>query len=100
MHVTTSIINNDADITFGTNNKAIYQVQFDWNKLEDTKPQSLYVLPEATAILSTGRKPNHLLSIIEENDSYKINGHSVMMGYTVDKLNSTVFKSGSLVISK
>jgi len=100
LYAGTLVSNKEAQISFGIDDKADYQIQFDWKNLRDTKPQSLYILPEATAILSIGKKPNHLTSIIEESDSYKINGHSVMMGYTNDKLNSTVFKSDSLIISK
>ena len=96
----TSIDYKNAYITFGLNDKANYQIQFNWKKLKSTKPQNLYILPEATAILAIGTKPNHLLSIIEDDSSFRINGHSVMMGYVNEHQNSDVFKSGSLVISK
>jgi len=95
-----SISDKSANITFSTKNDADYHVQFEWTKLEDTHPQNLYVLPEATAILAFGNTPNHIVSIIEEKDCYRINGHSVMMGYIDDKENNKVFKSGSLVIQK
>lgn len=93
-------IANNADIVFGDQTESDYKIEFDWNELVDRQPQSLYVLPEATAILAIGNKPNHLLSINKNNEQYKINGHSVMMGYTSEEQNSQVFKEGSLVISK
>ena len=73
-------------------------MKFDWVKLRDTNPQCLYILPEATAILAIGSKPNHTIAIIEDKDKIKINGHSVMMGYVDAKANNSVFKSGRLVI--
>ena len=75
-------------------------LKFEWTNLIDTNPQSLYILPEATAILTIGSTPNHVVSIIEETNNFKINGHSVMMGYLDDNLNNKVFISGSLVIEK
>ncbi len=96
----TSISNESANITFSTKSNADYQVKFDWNNLIDTNPQCLYILPEATAILAIGSTPNHLTSIIEEKESFKINGHSIMRGYLDDKENNKVFKSDSLVIPK
>jgi hypothetical protein len=96
----TSISDKSASINFSTKSDADYQVKFEWKNLSDTKPQSLYILPEATAILSFGNTPNHIVSIIDGKDSFTINGHSVMMGYLDDKENNKVFKSGSLVIQK
>lgn len=96
----TTITDKNSTITFGQDSKSDYIVQFEWDKLSNTKPQSLYVLPEATAILAIGDKPNHLLSITENKKQLKINGHSVMAGYLNKKQNETVFKAGSLVISK
>jgi hypothetical protein len=98
LYAGTSISDKSANITFSANSDADYQVKFDWIKLSDTKPQCLYILPEATAILAIGSTPNHLITIIEDKDKIKINGHSVMMGYVDAKANNNVFKSGSLVI--
>jgi len=100
LYAGTSITTNDPDIVFGSGKDSDYQILFDWNDLANTNPQSLYVLPEATAILAIGSKPNHLTSIKVEEDSYKINGHSVMMGYLKNDQNTQAFKNGSLVISK
>ena len=96
----TSLSDKSATITFSTKTDTDYQVKFNWNTLSDTNPQSLYVLPEATAILAIGSAPNHIVSIIEEKDSLKINGHSVMMGYLDNEKNKKVFKSSSLVMQK
>jgi hypothetical protein len=95
-----AISDKSANITFSTKTTADYQVKFKWTTLSDTKPQSLYILPEATAVLAIGNTPNHIISIVEEKESYKINGHSVMMGYLDDKKNKKVYKSNSLVILK
>jgi hypothetical protein len=100
LYAGTTISIDEADIVFGLNKKSDFRIQFDWKNLKDTKPQSLYILPEATAILSIGDKPNHLMSVNKKDNKFKINGHSVMMGYLQDKLNKEVFKSGSLIISK
>ena len=96
----TSISDNSANITFSAKSDANYQVKFEWTKLSDTDPQSLYILPEATAILAIGSTPNHIISIIEGKDNFTINGHSVMMGYLDNKKNNKVFKSGSLIIQR
>ncbi len=101
LYTGTSISDKSANINFSTKDDTDYQVKFDWTKRSDTKPQSLYILPEVTAILSFGSTPNHITSIIEMKDSIKINGHSVMMGYlNDDDRNNKIFKSGSLVIQK
>ena len=99
LYTGTSISDKSANITFSTKSDADYQVKFEWTKLTDTNPQSLYILPEATAVLAFGNTPNHIVSIIDNKDSFAINGHSVMMGYIDDKENNKVFKSGSLIIS-
>jgi len=95
-----AISDKSANITFSTKSDADYQIKFKWTKLSDTKPQSLYILPETTAILAIGSTPNHIISIIEEKESYKINGHSVMIGYLDEKENKKVFNSDSLVLPK
>ena len=100
LYTGTSISDKSANITFSTRSSADYQVQFKWAKLEDTDPQSLYILPEATAILAIGSTPNHVISIVDGKDRLRINGHSVMMGYLDDNENNKVFKAGSLVIQK
>ena len=93
------ISNKNANLIFGTNQDADYIVKFKWNQLVNTKPQSLYILPEVTAIAAIGETPNHLLTISEDSGKYIINGHSVMMGYLTDDDNKKVFHSGSLNIS-
>ena len=100
LYTGTSISGKSSNIYFSTKSDADYQVKFEWKDLIDTKPQSLYILPEATAVLAFGSTPNHIVSIIDNKDSFAINGHSVMMGYLDDRENNKVFKSGSLVIQK
>ena len=96
----TSISEESANITFSAKSDADYQVKFEWTNLSDTDPQSLYILPEATAILAIGKTPNHIMSIVEDKNIIKINGHSVMMGYIDAIKNDKVFKSGSLIIQR
>ena len=100
LYTGTSISDKSANIAFSAKSDADYQVKFKWNDLIDTNPQSLYVLPETTAILAFGSTPNHVISINNRKNSFAINGHSVMMGYLDDDKNTKVFKSGSLVIQK
>ena len=100
LYAGSSITDENADIIFSTKTDSSYKIKFEWNELVDSKPQSLYVLPETTAILAIGSRPNHLLSIKIEDNTYKINGHSVMTGYVDDNINSQVFKDDSLIISK
>lgn len=100
LYAGTSISDKSANISFSAESNADYQVKFNWKNLIDTDPPCLYILPEATAILAIGNTPNHLVSIIEDKDKIKINGHSVMMGYFDVKANDSVFKSNSLVIIK
>ncbi|MEE8340471.1 MAG: hypothetical protein V3R52_00060, partial [Candidatus Neomarinimicrobiota bacterium] len=95
-----SISDKSANITFSANSDANFQVKFKWEHLINTDPQRLYVLPEATALVAIGETPNHMLSIIEDQNRIKINGHSVMLGYIDTIANDTVFKSGGLVTSK
>ncbi len=100
LYAGSSISDESANIIFSTKSDANYRVRFEWTNLLDTDPQSLYILPEATAILAIGSTPNHIVSIIEGKNNLTINGHSVMMGYLDDRENSKVFKSGSLIIQK
>ena len=100
LYTGTSISEKSANINFSTKNDADYQVKFEWKDLIDTNPQSLYVLPETTAILAFGSTPNHIISIYNKKNSLIINGHSVMMGYLDDDKNTKVFKFGSLVMQK
>lgn len=94
-----SLSDNSADITIGMGQDCNFQVKFDWTELKNTKPQCLYILPEATAVLTIGSEPLHLTSIKRKENNLHINGHSVMMGYLNDQDNQRVFRDGSLVIS-
>ena len=96
----TSISEKTANTIISANSDANYRVIFDWAHISNTTPQSLYILPEATAVLAIGSTPNHIISIVEDKESIKINGHSVMMGYLDDNKNNRVFKSGSLIVQK
>ncbi len=95
-----TVSDKPADINFSVKNNADYQVIFDWKIIPDDATNNLFILPEATAILAIGNTPNHLLSIIKEDNTHKINGHSVMIGYLDEEENNKVFKSGSLIISR
>ncbi len=86
---------NKPDLTIGFND-ADYIVDFNWTEIK--KSNHLYILPENTAVLSVGEKGLHLTSFEQRNDQMTVNGHSVMMGYTDDKLNEKVFTGESLVL--
>lgn len=99
LYTGTAVSDKSANITFSAKSDADYQVKFEWTKLCDTNPQCLYILPEATAVLTIGSEPLHLTSIKRKENNLYINGHSVMMGYLNDQDNQRVFRDGSLVIS-
>ncbi len=86
---------NNPDLTIGLND-ADYIVDFNWTEIKDSN--HLYILPENTAVLSVGEKGLHLTSFEQNDDQMTVNGHSVMMGYTDDKLNEKVFTGESLVL--
>jgi len=86
---------NNPDLTIGLND-ADYIVDFNWTEIKDSN--HLYILPENTAVLSVGEKGLHLTSFEQNDDQMTVNGHSVMMGYTDDKLNKKVFTGESLVL--
>jgi len=86
---------NNPDLSIGVKD-ADYIVDFNWSLIEESN--HLYILPENTAVLSVGDKGLHLTSYIHNGENLSVNGHSVMMGYTDDKLNENVFTGESLVL--
>ena len=76
-----------------------FRIQFEWDKLVETTPPSLYVCNENTAFISMNKTPIHLTAMDDDTFPKAITGHSVMMGYLDDKLNEKVFKDGHLKIN-
>jgi hypothetical protein len=85
------------DIRLGEE-KGDFIIKFQWKELKNTNPPSLYILNENTAFISVNKTPLHLTGLDNNNNPSKITGHSVMMGYTDDKLNDKVFNNNSLNI--
>ena len=79
--------------------KGDFHIKFDWNKLEETKPPSLYICNENTAFLAMNKTPIHLTAMDDDTNPTSITGHSVMMGYLDDDLNEKVFTKGQLTIN-
>ena len=75
-----------------------FHIQFDWNKLEETTPPSLYVCNENTAFLAMNKTPIHLTAMDDDTSPQTITGHSVMMGYLEDALNEIMFTGNGLKI--
>ena len=89
---------NNPDMTIGIN-KGDYKICFEWDSLEETSPPSLYVCNENTAFLSMNKSPIHLSAFDNDTNPTKISGHSVMMGYTDNKLNEKAYLKDSLKIN-
>ena len=90
---------NNPDMTIGIN-KGDYKICFEWDRLEETSPPSLYVCNENTAFLSMNKSPIHLSAFDNDTNPTKISGHSVMMGYIDNKLNEKAYLKNSLKINK
>ena len=90
---------NNPDMTIGIN-KGDYKICFEWDRLEETSPPSLYVCNENTAFLSMNKSPIHLSAFDNDTNPTKISGHSVMMGYIDNKLNEKAYLKDSLKINK
>ena len=71
-----------------------YALRYEWKKLEDLSENEISILPENTAVLSVGPNPIHMTGIEYENETLKIEGHSIMMGYLDEEKNEERFQSG------
>ena len=87
----------DPDMIFGIN-EGDFHISFEWNKLKETTPPTLYVCNENTAFLSMNDSPIHLTGLDNNINPKKISGHSVMMGYLDNQLNEKTFKEDGLYI--
>ena len=76
-----------------------FRIQFQWDKLEETDPPSLFVCNENTAFIAMNKIPIHLTAMNHATHPTSITGHSVMMGYLENTLNEKMFKDGSLIIN-
>lgn len=91
------LTSENPDIKLGTDTDD-FQIQWDWDKLEETSPPSLYVCNENTAFLAMNKMPIHLTAMDDDTHPTAITGHSVMMGYLEDDRNEKVFIDGKLKI--
>jgi len=86
---------SNPDLTMGVHD-GDFIVNFSWTKIE--KSNHLYILPENTAVLSVGNKGLQMTDYQLDNHKISLKGHSIMMGYTDDKMNEKVFTGESLVL--
>ncbi|MFQ6678555.1 MAG: hypothetical protein ACE5D0_09580 [Fidelibacterota bacterium] len=86
---------NNPDLTIGLND-ADYIVDFNWKEIKNSN--HIYILPENTAVLSIGNRSLQMTNYLLDNHKLSLNGHSVMMGYTDDKINEEVFMGESLIL--
>lgn len=90
-----------SDITVGLQNQfnnSDYIIQHRWDKTKKTEPPTIYILDKNSGVLSINEKPIHLTEFKIKNKILKLNGHSVMMGYTNEQLNHNSFIENSLFI--
>lgn len=78
--------------------QADYILDFDWKKIQTTRPPSIYILPENSAVLAVNQNPIHLTAIQPEPGRLKIQGHSVMMGYLDEAANEATYREGWMVV--
>lgn len=91
------LTSDNPDMTLGTDADD-FQIQWDWDTLDETSPPSLYTCNENTAFLSINKMPIHLTAMDDNTHPTAITGHSVMMGYVDDDRNEKAFIDGTLKI--
>jgi len=91
-----AIFSNEKDsiILDSREKTADYWIHEKWNTISEEERPGLYFLPEAGGVLSIGNQPVPLLKYDLNESGIKIQGHSVMMGFTDDTMNKTVFRKG------
>jgi hypothetical protein len=95
-----SITNKDSDITIGLEDQyhnADYIIKMKWDKISD-KENIIHILEENTGVVCIGDKPIHMTSIKIGEGNISIKGHSIMMGYTDKKSNTSIFNNKSMII--
>lgn len=95
-----SITNKDSDITIGLEdqyNNADYIIKMKWDKISN-KENIIHILEENTGVICIGDKPIHMTSIKIGEGNISIKGHSIMMGYTDKKSNTSIFNNKSMII--
>ena len=78
-------------------NKADYLIKMRWGKISK-QLNIIHILEENTGVISFGDKPIHMTSIEIKKNKISVKGHSIMMGYTIMKSNSEIFKDNSMII--
>ena len=95
-----SITNKDSDITIGLEDQyhnADYIIKMKWDKISN-KENIIHILEENTGVICIGNKPIHMTSIKISEGNISIKGHSIMMGYTDKKSNTSIFNNKSMII--
>ena len=81
-----------------TDNKSTYLIRRDINSFGKLKNNHIGICLENTAVLCLGNEPIHLTDFVKKKTFLKINGHSVMMGYTNKSKNEQSFRQNGLYI--
>tara|TARA_Y100001970_G_scaffold172686_2_gene211049 strand:- start:9782 stop:10720 length:939 start_codon:yes stop_codon:yes gene_type:complete len=88
---------SNPDITISSKDTtAAYFLRKDIDKYGNLKNNHIGICLENTAVLCLGNEPIHLTEIEKEKGFLKLNGHSVMMGYTDNLINERAFKKKGL----
>jgi acyl-CoA synthetase (AMP-forming)/AMP-acid ligase II len=101
-----SITTDHPDITFVSNSfndlsESEIALDYNWKTMKEcNNPQQMFIVPEATAFLALGKKPNRLTEIDHLAQQIAIRGHSVMMGYLDDKMNDRIFHDNAMILSQ
>jgi len=85
------------EVTIGLSNND-YNLRKDIMNIDEFSENDIAICMENTAVLSLGKTPLHLSDYDIKEDSLKIKGHSVMMGYLDDSINETSFDNDGLII--
>ena len=88
-----------ADISISeTDNESTYLIRRDINNFGNLKNNHIGICLENTAVLCLGNESIHLTDVVKKETFLKINGHSVMMGYTNKSKNEQSFRQNGLYI--
>jgi hypothetical protein len=101
-----SIAADHPDITFKSDSsnessESTIVIDNNWQTMKKSdNPRQMFIVPEATAFLALGTRPNKLTEINYLAHQIAIRGHSVMMGYLDEKMNDKIFHDNAMFLSK
>ncbi len=91
-----SVDKENPTVRFGDSPVSDVQIRRQWTSLENTDPQSLYVLPEHTAFVALGKKVFPFLDFEVHPKGIQLSGPAVMNGYTDEALTRKVCTESGL----